>query len=415
MLAVLGDYRQEGGRALALLLIDLLDVARFQARLGYLESSRILAALNRDFAAALVGRGTLIRVGDGRFFAVVADVRSAGHAVLAGEKLTRVADAVFTRAEIAVKPRITVGIALLPSQTANVEELLRYSQLAAETAREGTKPVVVFDEAAGRAVLAPWQLSNAFAQALTDGELSVYFQPKVSMVSGRPTGVEALMRWLHEGVAVATPDVFIPLAEASGLIQGVTWYSLSNALRMVATVPELTVAVNVTPGMLYHREFIDMIGTAIDTWEVRAGQLTLEITEGALIADLAAATQRLNKLRDMGVRISIDDFGTGYSSLSYFKNIPADELKIDKSFVRGMMVESADQRLVQTIISLARHFKLEVVAEGVEDRQTFDALTQMGCQYAQGFLFSAALGADELKAWLGANSQVLRPPDTVDA
>ena len=400
VLAVLDGVVRSGIQSLALLLIDLTDIARFQAHLGYRESSRVLTALGGEFTAALGGRGTLMQTGDGRFFAIVRDVRNAGHAVLAGEKLARAADAVFTNAELAVKPRISIGVALYPSQTADMDELIRYSQLAAEAARGRARQVVVFDADAVRDVLVPWELGNAFAQALTDGELTVHYQPKVSMGSGRATGVEALMRWLRSGVPVASPDVFIPLAEEGGLIQGVTWYCLSNALRMAATVPEISVAVNITPGMLHHREFPDMMTTAIDTWNVPAGRLTLEITEGALIADLAAATQRLKRLRDLGVRISIDDFGTGYSSLSYFKKIPADELKIDKSFVRTMTVDSADQRLVQTIIGLARHFQLEVVAEGVEDRETFDALARMGCHYAQGYLFSAALCVEELKDWL---------------
>ena len=133
-------------------------------------------------------------------------------------------------------------------------------------------------------------------------------------------------------------------------------------------------------------------------------RVTLEITEGALIADFNQATARLKQLRELGVRISIDDFGTGYSSLSYFKKIPADELKIDKSFVIGMLAEEADQRLVATIITLARQFKLDVVAEGVENQATLELLASMGCDYAQGYLFAPALNAEQLGVWLRRNS-----------
>jgi EAL domain-containing protein (putative c-di-GMP-specific phosphodiesterase class I) len=179
-------------------------------------------------------------------------------------------------------------------------------------------------------------------------------------------------------------------------------------MRMSADCDGLSVAINITPRMLHSREFVDMIRTAVSTWGIKQRQLTLEVTEGGLIADFVQATARLKKLRDMGLRVSIDDFGTGYSSLSYFKKIPADELKIDKSFVMNMAADAADQRLVRTIIELAHHFNLEVVAEGVENRATFDALAQMGCNQAQGYLFSPALSLQRLKEWLANNSRDLR-------
>jgi EAL domain-containing protein (putative c-di-GMP-specific phosphodiesterase class I) len=155
--------------------------------------------------------------------------------------------------------------------------------------------------------------------------------------------------------------------------------------------------------MLHHRDFLEMVRTAVATWTMDSSLLTLEITEGALIVDFEQATERLARLRELGVQISIDDFGTGYSSLSYFKKVPADELKIDKSFVMRMLCDEADQRLVLTIINLARQFKLAVVAEGVEDQPTLDVLARMNCDYAQGFLFAPALDAEQLRDWLITN------------
>jgi EAL domain-containing protein (putative c-di-GMP-specific phosphodiesterase class I) len=212
------------------------------------------------------------------------------------------------------------------------------------------------------------------------------------------------MRWIRDGQPVASPDVFIPLAEEAGLIHDTTWYSLSNSLRMAADSDGLGVAVNITPGMLHHREFLEMVSSAVSTWSIRPGGLTLEITEGSLIADFEKATARLTQVRDLGVRISVDDFGTGYSSLSYFKKIPADELKIDKSFVTRMLLDEADQQLVATIINLAHQFKLEVVAEGVEQADVLERLRSMGCDYAQGYLFAPALRRQELRAWLQQNA-----------
>ena len=394
---------------LAVVLVDLPAISKFQARLGYAGSDSMLKALHQGFNTALGKAGNVMRLGDGSFCAVVRTVRNSGHAVLAGEKLLRTADDIFSSAEIGLKPQLSVGIALFPAHGDSPETLLRHAQLAAEASRSRSIRVVVYDGSCSSDVLEPWALGAAYAHALESGELAVYYQPKISMSTGRPVGVEALMRWLNDaGKPVATPDVFIPLAEEAGLIQTTTWYSLSNSMRMSADCDGLSVAVNITPRMLHSREFVDMIRTAVSTWGIKHRQLTLEVTEGGLIADFVQATARLKKLRDMGLRVSIDDFGTGYSSLSYFKKIPADELKIDKSFVMNMATDSADQRLVRTIIELAHHFNLEVVAEGVENRATFDVLAQMGCHQAQGYLFSPALSLEKLKDWLAKNSRDLR-------
>jgi EAL domain-containing protein (putative c-di-GMP-specific phosphodiesterase class I)/GGDEF domain-containing protein len=397
--------------SIAILLIDLPAMSKFQARLGFAESASLLQALSDAFDAALGTAGCVMRLGDGSFCVILRAIRNGGHAVLAGEKLLRTADEVLSSAELGVKPQLNVGVALFPSQADDPESLLRHAQLAAEASRSRSVRVVVYDAGCRSELLEPWALGAAYAHALECGELSVYYQPKISISSGHPAGVESLMRWLGEdGKPIATPDVFIPLAEEAGLIQTTTWYSLSNSLRMSADCGGLPVAVNITPRMLHDREFVDMIRSSVSMWGIKPRQLTLEVTEGGLIADFVQATARLKKLRDMGLRVSIDDFGTGYSSLSYFKKIPADELKIDKSFVMNMAADASDQQLVRTIIELARHFNLEVVAEGVENRATFDTLAAMGCHTAQGYLFSPALSLERLKGWLAQNSRDLRVP-----
>ena len=410
MLRILEGELAAPGACVALLLIELNDVPRFQAQLGFAGSGELLDSLHEICMEVLGARGHVVRMGEGRVCGVVRALRNRGHAMLAGEKLVRCADDLFGSAGMTVKPRVRIGIALQTPEQADANTLLRQAQLAAEASRRRAARVVVFDESCNAEVLATWALGNEFAQALDAGELSVHYQPKISLHTGRPAGAEALLRWLREGKPVAPPDVFIPLASDAGLMQATTWYALSNALRVSLDCGGLAVAVNVTPDMLHHREFPDMIYTAISSWKIEPSRLTLEITESALIADIATATARLSRFRDLGLRISIDDFGTGYSSLSYFKKIPADELKVDKSFVKGMTHDDDDHRLVRTIVDLAHHFKLAVVAEGVEDRATFDALARLGCDQVQGFLFSPALGADKLKTWLAAHDRDLREP-----
>jgi diguanylate cyclase (GGDEF)-like protein len=404
LLTALRDAIQGAEGSLALLLIDIADLPTLQARLGFEVSAALLQRLSERFSMALSERGIVLRFGEARFCVLVKAIRNRGHAILAAEKLARAAEEAMTDAEVTIAPEINIGIALYPLQAADAESLLRKAQLAAAAVHKRAARLQVFDESCTKQVLTPWELGDAFAEALRSGELQVHYQPKLRIADGRAVGVEALMRWMRDGRPVATPDVFIPLAEEAGLIQDTTWYALSNSLQQAAAREGLGVAVNITPGMLHHRDFVEMIRSAVSTWSVKSGGLTLEITEGALIVDFEQATARLARLRELDVRISIDDFGTGYSSLSYFKKIPADELKIDKSFVLRMLADEADQRLVETIINLARQFRLDVVAEGVEDQPTLDLLARMGCDYAQGYLFAPALSAEQLGVWLRRNS-----------
>ncbi len=398
----------------ALLLVEVADLPTLQARLGFDVSAALLDSMSVRFRMALGERGTVFRFGEGRFCILVGAMRNRGHAILAAEKISRAAEEAVNDASVIVAPDMNIGIALYPLQAADAEGLLRKAQLAAAAVRKRGARMQVFDEGCVNQVLTSWELGDAFAEALQSGELQVFFQPKLRVRDGRAVGVEALMRWLKDSRPVATPDEFIPLAEQAGLIQDTTWFVLSNSLQQACAWQDLSVAVNITPTMLHHRDFVEMVRSAISTWNVRSGGLTLEITEGALIADFAQATARLAQLRNIGVHISIDDFGTGYSSLSYFKKIPADELKIDKSFVMRMLEDESDQRLVGTIINLAHQFRLEVVAEGVESQATLDMLADMGCDLVQGYLFAPALHREQLQVWLQERCLHRRPgSDTI--
>jgi EAL domain-containing protein (putative c-di-GMP-specific phosphodiesterase class I)/GGDEF domain-containing protein len=386
--------------SVGLLLVNVLDIPMLHARLGFVAGERLLHQLGESIARAFAPRGRLVRLGDGSFGVALTSIRNRGHATLAGEKLLRVADDVFSVAELVIKPQLCIGIAMYPQQTTDVTRLVHLGQLAAAAASRQSVRLQVYEDAAAAQVVGGWDLSEEFAKALEAGDLAVHYQPKISTATGASAGVEALLRWLRDGRPVSTPDVFLPLAEQAGLGNNITWYVLSNALRVAAEHRGLSVAVNISPQMLHHREFLGMVEAAIAAWGSGDSVLTLEITEGALMLDFEEASRRLTQVRNAGVRVSIDDFGTGYSSLNYFKRIPADELKIDKSFVMRMLDDASDHRLVDTILKLAKQFNLQTVAEGVEDRATYEALVAMGCDYAQGFYFSPALDAGSLGRWL---------------
>ncbi len=400
VLAVLDDAILGKCGSFALLLVEIMDFASLQARLGFEFSDSLVERLHGHFARTLADRGAVYRFGEGRFCAIVHPVRNPGHAELAAERLLRTADETINESSVTLAPEFTVGIVLHPEQAACAEDLLRQAQLAAASLRGRGPRIQVYEESCRRQLMQPWELGNTYAKALRAGQLQVFYQPKLRIADCVPVGVEALMRWLQDERPVASPDQFIPLAEEAGLMEDTTWFLLGNALQEATRWPDLGLSVNITAGLLHHRHFVDMVRTALGNWHLDPARLTLEITEGALITDFAEASERLGRLRDLGVRVSIDDFGTGFSSLSYFKKIPADELKIDKTFVLRMLSDIVDQRLVETIIGLAHQFRLSVVAEGVETQPVLEMLARMGCDFAQGYLFAPAMHRDRLVSWL---------------
>jgi diguanylate cyclase (GGDEF)-like protein len=398
-----------GSASLAVLLVNLWNESEIQSRIGFVAGDLLLSGLAQTLTETLRGRGAVLRLGNTGFAVLARGVKNRGHAVLAAEKIWRTVLESPAVEVLATRPELSIGIALFPEHDGTPERLVRKAQLAAASARRRAQRVLVYDDQCAEQLLGQWQLETEFEAALGSGEIEMYFQPKVRMSDRRTGGAEALMRWFRDGRATG-PDVFIPLAESPRLLQATTGYALNTALRQAAQWPAdasgaasaLGVAVNVPPALVHNREFVDMVRSALATWKVANERLTLEITEGALLADPKQAMIVLSKLRDLGVRIAIDDFGTGYSSLSYFRKLSADELKIDKSFILTLLREEADARIVRTIVALAQQFGLAVVAEGVEDEATFVALQALGCDYAQGYLFSRALQQQQFIAWLGA-------------
>ncbi|MBT8062318.1 MAG: EAL domain-containing protein, partial [Gammaproteobacteria bacterium] len=254
-----------------------------------------------------------------------------------------------------------------------------------------------------------WGLEQDLDDAVQSGELELFYQPKISVATGCPCGAEALMRWSSPTRGFVPPDVFIPIADSTGRIETLTWFALNAASRQTMQWSErwgpLSVAVNVTPNIVEHSDLIRLAHNATGLWDLPPERLVIELTEGALMRKPEQSLHILNEIRAAGIKVAIDDFGTGYSSLAYFKNIPADELKIDKSFVLNMLNDEADERIVRAVISLAHSFGLKVTAEGVEDKQTADALAELGCDYLQGYYYSRPTSQPEFSAWLDNFSQ----------
>jgi diguanylate cyclase (GGDEF)-like protein len=402
--AVLAEAHQSVG----LIVLSFDELAEIRARVGFAAAEKLVADLSSAFAAAVRDKDEVAQIGDATFAMLMPGLKNKGHASLAAEKLQRVANDVIAQSGASLRPGIHLGVSIYPQQAQTAADLVHRAQVAQSSARRSGMCVQMFEDSCVQRVHRDWELERRFADSLDAGEIEMHYQPKVRISDGKPAGAEALMRWIHQGRVVASPDVFIPLSEAAGLVLPTTLYALNSAARQAALWPDrdppLTVAVNLSPGMFAQRDFLEIVRGALSTWNLSPGRLTLEITEGALVKDFAHAARLLNALRDDGIRISIDDFGTGYSSLSYFRKIPADELKIDKSFVQRMLQDDDDASIVRTIIGLARRFRLSIVAEGIEDERTLAALAEMGCDYAQGYLYAAALDHEGFMSWLAAHA-----------
>ncbi|MGH3466715.1 MAG: putative bifunctional diguanylate cyclase/phosphodiesterase, partial [Thermocrispum sp.] len=292
----------------------------------------------------------------------------------------------------------------------DVDGLLQRADVAlrASTSSGSAHEVRGYVPSMGQIFMRRFQLVTQFRQALEGGQVSVHYQPKVSLPRRTVLGVEALVRWTHPEFGKLHPDEFVPPIEAAGLIGALTSFVLDKALararRWLDAGLRISVAVNLSVRSLSDAEFPGLVAAALRRFEVPPELLTLELTESGVMADPQRALPILRELHALGVVLAVDDFGTGYSSLAYLRQLPVDEVKIDKSFVLGMGTDLGDLAVVRSIVELGHSLGLTVVAEGVEEDVARDQLEAMGCDVAQGYLISRPLSERRLEAWLQART-----------
>ena len=310
----------------------------------------------------------------------------------------------FDIGQQAISIGTSIGIAVHPAHGNSSEELLRHAQAAMRGAKQNGSTFQVYaadDDDDGSEALS---LANGLRQAIDNDELQVYFQPKIDLRRSRVCGMEALLRWRHPERGMIYPDVFIPLAEQTGLIEPLTRWVMNAALKDSDQWRrgglDFPISVNLSAKTLHNLDFPDSVKTLLEKWQLPASNLILEITESAIIADVTRATETVTRLHAMGVTISIDDFGTGYTSFSYIRRLPVTEIKIDKSYVLNMVKTADDRVIVGTLIELGHNLGLQVVAEGVEDAPTLDLLAKLGCDIGQGYYMSPPRDAQSIDAWL---------------
>jgi len=302
---------------------------------------------------------------------------------------------------------ISIGIAVFPTHGDDGATLMRHADQAMYAAKRNVTGYAIYtgggDDADEGAHVRKLTLAGDLRDAIEREQMALNFQPKVSFETNNIAGVEALLRWNHPEHGMVSPDIFIPLAEQTGIIEQLTHWVLNAAMeqhaRWAAEGMFIPVAVNLSPVTLHEQEFPAQVADILNKWSVKSSGLMLEITESAIMSDVARATGTVNQLHDMGLRISIDDFGTGYTSLSYIRRLPVSEIKVDKSFVLNMLEVNDDAVIVRSIVELGHNLGLSVVAEGIEDVETWNLLSDLKCNTAQGYFISRPVDAASLSEW----------------
>ena len=389
---------------IAVLIVYVHQLDRLFASAGQVNTGRMLDELRNRISQVTRPGDYFARLGDRKFVFVLSNLRNEGHALLAANKILRAGAEPVTAGGHHGNLRLSVGIAMYPGNARTPEALMQSAEIALLEAWKTQAATVVYTDRKKEELAAGWDLETQLANALEHGDLVLNYQPKLSLPKLEVVGVEALMRWNRPDAGNVPPEIFIDVAEMTGQIDPLTRFAFHRAFRQLGEWPKslgaIRVAVNVTPSIICNPDLVEVITGAADASSVKLDRLTVEVTENALMVDRERSHRVLTELREMGVRISIDDFGTGYSSLAYMKQIPADEIKIDKSFVMNMLADEADGRIVEQIVALGHSFGLEVVAEGVESAEVAAKLSAIGCDCVQGFHYAKPLAPKELQAWV---------------
>jgi diguanylate cyclase (GGDEF)-like protein len=395
---------QSSDKKLAVLLISINQFRQFNINYGYQLGDHLLEEITQKLLETGREQDYIARVGNSEFIVVLPEIYTEGHTVLAALKFLNGFDEPLDIGVRKIRVTCNVGIAIYPDHAANVGELIQKAERALLSARNGAQPYAIYPAKTNQNEADFLDIEAELQGAIERDEFELFFQPQVYIETGQVFGVEALIRWKHGDSGYIRPDIFIPVAEQTGQIYDITWWTVNAALRLMQEWPTteipIKVAVNISTKMFKEHDFVDSVKNSLSIWGSDHERLTLEITESALMDDVSSSFVLLNELSALGLNISIDDFGTGHSSMAYFKNIPADELKIDQSFVFHMLENPMDQHIVETVIHLAHGFDLKVVAEGIEDKDTLDRLGELGCDIAQGYHLAKPMPQEKFIQWM---------------
>jgi predicted signal transduction protein with EAL and GGDEF domain len=347
------------------------------------------------------------RIGGDEFVLVVANMVSQDEVEHLCQRLIDCIEQPFQIDEHEVFISASIGIAMAPADATLADELLRYADIALYEAKDAGRNTWRFYAGDMNArILDRRQLESDLRHAIKHDELRLHFQPRYQIAGRVMAGAEALVRWEHPERGLLSPDVFIPIAEETGLILPLSNWVLHTACRAASTWPEeLFVSVNLSPTEFQRGQLVSRVQAVLAQTGLNPARLELELTENVMLDDAKGALQIMHDLKALGVRLAMDDFGTGYSSLSYLRSFPFDGLKIDRSFISGLAASGDDQSIIEAIVGLGRALSLTVTAEGVETIEQLQALQDARCDEVQGYFLSRPMDAQAIGHLIGVHAK----------
>jgi diguanylate cyclase (GGDEF)-like protein len=380
----------------AVLVVDMLRFSRINESMGSLAGDELLITFARRLILALRAGDVLARTGGNEFGVLVSLRRGVEDALKAAERIQQVMTTPFKLSELEIQVECAIGVALMNAGQ-DPEELFRNAQFAVKQAKAAGCPQVYEPKQATEA-RRRFSIETELRRALDKDQLKLFYQPLINLKSGEVAGFEALARWNHEDRGDISPTEFIPVAEESGLILQLGRWAMDKAARTLAEWDRATgeklplyVGVNLSAIQVARDDIAGMVESALRSSGLSGDRLTLELTESAIVQDPARATRVFDALKALDATVAMDDFGTGYSSLAYLQRLPIDVLKIDKSFVSGMMVDPDAVAIVRAVLSLAEALGMSTTAEGIETVELATTLATLGCASGQGFYFAKPL------------------------
>ncbi|KLK93642.1 diguanylate cyclase [Microvirga vignae] len=414
--------QQELSSEHARLAILLIDLDRFKAvndTLGHAVGDRMLQLVTNRLLGTISSSDLVARMSGDEFVVVQANIKSPDDAEDLARKIIDSLSAPFLLEESEIRIGCTIGITLAPRDSQSVEKLLRYADLAMYQAKaEGRNTLRFYSPDMESISRNNISLETDLRKAMIQEQFELHYQPQINLEMGSIAGAEALLRWVRPEFGLTSPNVFIDIAEETGLINEIGAWVLKKACTQAAAWQNLgygplRISVNLSPVQFLRQDIVQLVDDTLEATGMNPEYLELELTEGSLLKDVERTRQILQKLKKLGVRIAIDDFGVGFSSLSYLKNFAVDTLKIDRSFISNLLAGSRDEAIVRTIISLAKSLELKVVAEGVESNPQLACLLDHSCDEAQGYLFSRPVPSDAFEALLKENPRYLVPKQNI--
>ena len=410
------DEARAANQMLGVVFLDLDRFKHINDTRGHETGDKLLQEVARRLKACVRESDVVIRMGGDEFVVVLRQVKAYEEVTMGASRINECLNKPIVIDQQPMQTTGSVGVSLFPRDGADMGELLKHSDTAMYQAKDrGRNNVQMFSQVMNRKLKLRVAMEASLRDALRLKQLDVHYQPFVHLLTRKVVGLEALIRWQHPVHGMVPADQFIPVAEETGLIVPMGNFVLHRTLQTMAAwqrqgVKLVPVSLNVAPAQLQRGELQTTISTLLATHGLRPDLLQLEMTERAVFDSTQAKAgesrqDTVVRLRDLGIKIAIDDFGTGYSSLSYLKNWRVDTLKIDRTFVRDLVTDSSDLAIVSAIIAIARHLRIQVIAEGIEAYQQAEILCKLGCTIGQGFLFARPMPADQCLAMMGKSAE----------